>query len=66
MGDERIEKAFWAMVVAKVPIKEQLKLYRDAFENTRGGFDPQYDFPRYAGYFVERAEVRPGKPNCNG
>ena len=61
MGDERIERAVWAIVVAKVPIKEQLKLYRDAFENTRGGYDPQFDFPRYAGYFVQRAEVRPGQ-----
>lgn len=62
MGDERIEKAFWAIVVAKVPIKEQLKLYRDAFENTRAGFNPEFDFPHYIGYFVERAEVRPGQP----
>lgn len=61
MGDERLETAFWAIVVAKIPIKEQLKLYRDAFENSRSGFDPQYDFPRYLGYYVQRAEVRHGQ-----
>jgi hypothetical protein len=60
-GDERVERAFWAIVVAKVPIREQLKRYRDAFENTRSGFDPQYDFPRYAGYAIQRAEVKPGQ-----
>lgn len=60
-GGERIEKAYWAIVVAKVPIREQLKLYQDAFEKAKGGFDPQRDFPQYKGYFVQRAEVVPGK-----
>jgi hypothetical protein len=60
-GFERIERAHWAMVVAKVPIREQLKLYQDAFENARGGFDPARDFPQYAGFVVERAEVVGGK-----
>ena len=59
-GGERIERAYWACVVAKVPIREQLKLYRDAFEKARMGFDPARDFPQYKGYLVQRAEVLPG------
>ena len=61
MGDERVEQVYWATVVAKVPIREQMKLYQDAFENARGGFDPMRDFPRYVGYQVERAEVARGE-----
>jgi hypothetical protein len=60
-GGERIERASWACVVAKVPVREQLKLYLDAFENARG-FNPANDFPRYLGYYVERSEVIRGKP----
>ncbi|HEX4415047.1 MAG TPA: hypothetical protein VH107_15530 [Lacipirellulaceae bacterium] len=60
-GGERIEAAYWACVVAKVPIREQLKLYQDAFEKAKGGFDPARDFPQYKGYFVQRAEVIPDK-----
>ncbi len=60
-GDERIDKKYWAVVVAKVPIKEQIKLYRDSFENAKGGFDPATDFPRYFGYLVERAEITRGQ-----
>jgi hypothetical protein len=53
---EEVRVAHWAVVVAKVPIKEQLKLYRDAFENARG-YNPMADIPQYLGYFVERAEI---------
>ncbi len=60
-GGERIEQAYWAIVVAKVPIREQLKLYQDAFEKAKGGFDPARDFPQYKGYFVQRVEVVPGQ-----
>jgi hypothetical protein len=61
-GDERIERVHWAVVTAKVPVREQLKLYQDAFQNARGGgFDPARDFPRYIGYFVQRAEIVRGK-----
>ncbi len=60
-GDERQERVHWAVVTAKVPVREQLKLFQDAFENARG-YDPMRDFPRYAGYKVQRAEVLPGKP----
>ena len=60
-GGERIERAYWATVVAKVPIREQLKLYQDAFENARG-YNPASDFPTYKGYMVQRAEVVRGKP----
>jgi hypothetical protein len=60
-GDERQERVHWAVVTAKVPVREQLKLYQDSFEKARG-YDPMRDFPRYAGYKVQRAEVLPGKP----
>jgi hypothetical protein len=60
-GYERKERAFWACVVAKVPIRKQLNLYEDAFKNARGGFDQNRDFPRYVGYLVQRAEVISGK-----
>ncbi|HEY3391613.1 MAG TPA: hypothetical protein VGK58_02820, partial [Lacipirellulaceae bacterium] len=60
-GDERQERVHWAVVTAKVPVREQLKLYQDAFENARG-YDPSRDFPQYAGYKVQRAEVLPGQP----
>lgn len=60
-GAERKERAFWACVVAKVPIRKQLNMYEDAFKNTRGGFDPARDFPRYVGYMVQRVEVVAGK-----
>ncbi len=59
---EEVRVAHWAVVVAKVPIKEQLKLYRDAFENARG-YNPAADMPQYLGYFVERAEIRAGEEN---
>jgi hypothetical protein len=61
-GDERQERVHWAIVTAKVPIREQLKLYQDAFQNARGGYDPTRDFPRYVGYKVQRAEIIRGKP----
>jgi hypothetical protein len=61
-GGERIERAYWACVTAKVPIREQLKLYQDAFEKAKLGYDPTRDFPQYKGYLVQRAEVIPNKP----
>ncbi len=60
-GGERIERAYWATFVAKVPVREQRKLYQDAFQNARG-YDPANDFPQYVGYIVERSEVERGKP----
>jgi len=60
-GGERIERASWAIVTAKVPIREQLKLYQDAFEKAKLGFDPQRDFPAYRGYIIQRSEVIRGK-----
>jgi len=39
-GGERIERAYWACVVAKVPIREQLKLYQDALEKARAPIPP--------------------------
>jgi hypothetical protein len=55
---EQVIVAHWAIVVAKVPIKEQLQLYRDAFESARD-YNSAADVPQYLGYFVERAEVQP-------
>jgi hypothetical protein len=60
-GGERIERAYWATVVAKVPIREQLEAYQDAFEEARG-YDPASDFPQYKGYMVQRSEYVRGKP----
>jgi hypothetical protein len=59
-GGERKERVYWACVVAKVPIREQLKQYQDSFEKARG-YDAQRDFPDYKGYYVQRAEVVPGQ-----
>jgi hypothetical protein len=59
-GGERIERAYWAIVVAKVPIKEQLKLFQDAFSDAKLGFDPGRDFPQYMGFQVQRQEVTKG------
>ncbi len=59
-GGERIEQSYWACVVAKVPVRQQFNLYEDAFKDARG-YDPTRDFPTYVGYYVERAEVLPGK-----
>lgn len=59
-GDERIERANWACVVALVPVREQLNLYLDSFERARG-YDVNHDFPKYLGFLVERAEVGLGK-----
>jgi hypothetical protein len=59
-GDERIERAYWACVVALVPVREQLNLFRETLEQARG-YDINHDVPRYLGFFIERAEVAPGK-----
>src|SRR5205807_1739878 len=56
-----LERASWATVVAKVPVREQLRLYDDAFLNAKG-YERAHDFPHYIGYVVQRAEVEPGKP----
>jgi hypothetical protein len=58
-GGERIEPAYWAIVTAKVPIREQMKLNKDAFGLS---YDPARDFPQYYGYYVERSEVDRSKP----
>ena len=60
-GDERQERVHWAVVTAKVPVREQLKLFQDSFQNARG-YDPTRDFPRYVGYKVQRRQVLPGQP----
>jgi hypothetical protein len=60
-GGELVELSRWVTVVAKVPIKNQMRMYRDAFENASGGFDSITDAPVYRGYVVQRAEVVPGQ-----
>ena len=60
-GSERLDIGYWAIVVAKVPIREQLKSYDNLLANARD-HDPQQDIPHYLGYLVERAEVIPGQP----
>jgi hypothetical protein len=55
-GDEEIRTAYWATVLAKVPIKDQFKLYRDAFEKARG-YVPESDVPHYLCIVL----VRPGR-----
>ena len=59
-GDELVKVQSCAVVLAKVPVMDQLKIYQDVFENARG-FDPSRDLPQYLGFYVERAEVRPGE-----
>jgi uncharacterized membrane protein YgcG len=49
-----------AVVLAKVPIDDQVKEFFAKLENSRG-FNEATDYPRYAGYFVERAEVIRGE-----
>ncbi len=63
-GGERLDSAYWATIVAKVPIREQLKLFQDAFQNARG-FDATRDFPQYVGFIVDRQDVVAGKPVGN-
>jgi len=60
-GGERLERVSWAIVVAKVPIREQLKQYQDAFRNARG-YDATRDFPQYVGYQVQRREIVGSEP----
>ena len=55
-GDELIRQLSCAVVVAKVPLPEQLTEYKKALGNTRS-YQPDRDYPQYKGYLVERAEV---------
>lgn len=57
-GDERVERKHWAVVVAKVPIEDQIKLFHDALKDAKK-YQPGFDCPEYGGYFVQRAEVVP-------
>ncbi|MEX2169605.1 MAG: hypothetical protein WD851_09855 [Pirellulales bacterium] len=56
-GDELVKIVYGATILAKVPVDDQKKLYRDALENAKGGFMPERDRPKYLAAFVERAEV---------
>jgi len=55
-GFEDIREKSWVTVLAKVPIKQQVELYKDALASARG-FNMATDVPEYMGYVVERAEV---------
>lgn len=56
-GDELYKTMSVACVVAKAPSKEQLEIYKRAFEEARGGFDPSVQFPQYLALRAERAEI---------
>ncbi len=55
-GSELIRALSCAVVLAKVPLPEQLQEYKKALANSRS-YDPSQDYPRYLGYRVQRAEV---------
>lgn len=56
-GDELVKPVYGATILAKVPVEDQKKLYRDALENAKGGFMPDRDRPKYVGVYLQRAEV---------
>lgn len=58
-GDELIKAVSCAIVLAKAPLYDQYKVYKDALETARD-YDPSRDVPSYFGYFVERAQVVDG------
>ena len=63
-GDERVDLTYWTCVTGKVPLKKQLKEYREALRKSFG-YDPTADVPQYFGYKVERTEVdEDGKPGA--
>ncbi|MGO9108789.1 MAG: hypothetical protein ACLP9L_06110 [Thermoguttaceae bacterium] len=49
----------WIVVTGLVPYKKQLAEYRAKFDGAAWNV-PLEDVPKYAGYFVQRAEVIPG------
>ena len=55
-GTELIRAMSCAVVLAKVPLPEQLAEYKQAFADTRS-YDPSVDYPQYLGYRLQRAEV---------
>ncbi|MEO1495599.1 MAG: hypothetical protein AAFV43_00445 [Planctomycetota bacterium] len=59
-GDELIRTVSCAVVLAKAPLLDQYKAYKEALENARG-YNPANDLPTYLGFYVQRAEVREGK-----
>ncbi len=59
-GDERIDRVSCAVVLAKVPVLEQYKIYTDMLKDAQG-YNPTADIPEYRGYLVERTEVVAGQ-----
>ena len=49
----------WIIITGLVPYKKQLAEYHAKFDGAAFN-DPREDVPKYAGYFVQRAEVIPG------
>lgn len=55
-GSELIRRLSCAVVMAKVPLPEQLQEYKNALSASKG-YDPSRDYPQYFGYVVQRATV---------
>jgi hypothetical protein len=55
-GYERFKASSVAYVLAKAPILAQAKIYEETLQDSKG-YNPGFDIPRYAGVYVERAEV---------
>ncbi len=50
------------VVVGRVPVKEQVEMYRKAFRNSRFN-DPDRDSPSYVSFLIERADVTDDEAN---
>jgi hypothetical protein len=55
-GGEQLRGQRWIVVTGLVPIQKQELAYADTFKLS-SGYDPQNDYPKYLGYWVERVEV---------
>jgi hypothetical protein len=53
---EQLRGQRWIVVTGLVPIQKQELAYADTFKLS-SGYDPQNDYPKYLGYWVERVEV---------
>ena len=59
---DKVEVRAWVVVLAKVPVAKQAKVFERAFRDAEG-WDAEQDQPGYLGYYVERAEFDgTGKP----
>jgi hypothetical protein len=53
---EQLRAKPWIVVTGLVPVQKQELAYADAFKQSLG-YDPQNDYPKYLGYWVERVEI---------